>query len=118
MSAREDALTACLAYDHWAREVARLTAEIAENVCPREDDDDAGWWPSCFKCAIEDRANWWPGDVENEPRPPTLETVAKLVEDCPSCSRLCALIAERKHARQRFGVAKRRIRSVARVAQP
>lgn len=102
-AAREDALTACLEYDRWASEVARLTEEIREATCPK---GTGGY--SCFQVARTDPAN---------PVGPSLATLAMLVADCPSCSRLCELIAARKHARQRFGVAKRRIRSVARVAR-
>lgn len=121
MSADGKALSACVEYEHWASEVARLTLEIGACECPNESvaEDETHWSgsQSCFTEAKEDRANWTPGGPEHSPGPPTLATLAKIVANCPACSRLCELIAARKHARQRFGVAKRRIRAVGRRAR-
>ena len=117
---------ACVAYDHWASEVRRLTTAIGEVSCPRElpildenGEPEAQGAPSCFQAAKEDRANWVlrGHHAENEPQPPTLATLARIVADCPECSSLCALIAERKHARKQFGVAKRRVRHVGRTTK-
>jgi hypothetical protein len=117
------AADACRDYEHWASEITRLTAEIVAVECPEErepDIDEAGALveavDSCFRRAREDSANWTPGGPEDPPHPPTLATIAKAVASCPECSRLCVLIAERKHARQRFGVAKRAVRSVGKRA--
>jgi hypothetical protein len=41
-----------------------------------------------------------------------------VVADCPECSRLCRLIAERKVARVQFGVAKRAVRRLGRMSAP
>lgn len=48
--------------------------------------------------------------------PPRLPAIAKAVADCPACSLLCTLIRDRKHARQQWGVAKRKVRAIGRRA--
>ena len=110
---------ACAEYERWAAEVARLTQAIAETRCPREptldaltglQNDDGS--DSCFsKAKIEttDADNWIPGHAN---RPLNLDEIEEEVEDCESCTRLVGFIRERKHARQRFGVAKRQVRVV------
>lgn len=111
------ATEACVEYERWASEVGRLTRELGAISCPNEgpqEDDGFAWRKSCFQEARDDRANWKPEGAENPPHPPSLAEIAKLVADCPECSKLCRLIAERKHARQRFGVAKRLVRAVGR----
>lgn len=116
------ALNACADYEGWAAEVRRLTEEIGNLVCPRQAPGHenlgvpafmAASGESCFEAAKKDLVNWREGLCPEDPRrPPLLADLAKVVADCPECSRLCELIAARKHARQRFGVAKRAVRHV------
>lgn len=116
------AVKACRDYDHWAREVDRLTEAIGDVVCPRTQGptDDIGnpihgERASCFE--RERYKNVHASDGEPLRRLYLSEVAAK-VRDCPECSRLCALIAERKEARKRLGVAKRAIRATARLVEP
>lgn len=113
------ALRACRDYEHWASEVKRLTAEIGSIACPKQEVDQPEGMDgplvmftegdSCFQEAKEIRVTVSGDDWEE--RPLRLEEIARRVSDCSACSRLCVLIAERR-ARQQFGVAKRRVRSV------
>lgn len=109
---------ACLNYDHWASEVARLTKEISGEVCPKEAEADAAgiYGNSCFKAQREPDLVWENhpemGAVDRE-RWVSLSEVEERVADCPSCSRLCKLIRARRYARKRWGVAKRQIRHAA-----
>jgi hypothetical protein len=111
---------ACREYERWASEVRRLTEAIGAVVCPREvPDEDLDFIGSHFSEACDirtDTDNWRPDYAG--PRRLNLDEIEDEVADCPECSRLCALIRERKHARQRFGVAKRRVRSVGKAAHP
>lgn len=92
---------------------------------PKEGGDPDGGWSgpegenvSCFTAASKEKTDadaWLPG--YSHLRPPNLDEIEGEVMDCPACSRLCQLIRERKHARQRWGVAKRAVRHVARKAR-
>jgi hypothetical protein len=118
---------ACRAYDHWAREIPRLTADIGACECPRAAErvarEEAAAEAehrgaiiesvSCFKSAAQEQIGH--DDNEYVAVRRNLEQVAAVVQDCPECSRLCQLIAERKHARQQLGVAKRAIRRAGRL---
>lgn len=104
------AIAACRAYDYWAREIARLTSEIGRIACPREQWD----------LYADEHA---PPSVESHfrasrravgARLPDLSQIAKRVADCPECSRLCVLIAERRAARKKWGAAKRAVRYAGR----
>jgi len=120
----ERAIAACIEYNHWAREIRRLTVEIGEVECPREaaeleyDPEDPTADPdhrSHFR--VEREVIVSTGGAYPEPRGPrTLDEIAAAVKDCPACARLCALIAERCEARKRWGVAKRKVRAIARLA--
>lgn len=94
-------------YAHWAGEVRRLTEEIARTVCPHESPSElethAPPTPSCFRAASE--------QPDRQGRR-TLDQIAGEVADCRACSDLVLLIRARRQARQRFGVAKRAVRSV------
>jgi len=116
------ALEACRAYDHWASEIRRLTAAIGDCLCPKESDESQGeeWasggyakYASCFRRAAEET---FPGHQPDDgPTRRDLDAIAKAVADCPACSLLCTLIRDRKHARQQWGVAKRKIRVIGRT---
>ena len=108
-----EAGTACIEYERWAAEMARLTAAIGNESCPIgltkviELDMVSG---SCFERATRERTdadNWIPGHGN---RPLNLDEIEEEVESCESCTRLVHAIRARKHARQRFGVAKRLVR--------
>ena len=114
---------ACARYEHWASEVARLTAEIGAVECPHEvtggDENDGFYFePSCFHAASTEEFKR-PEVTMFEDAPivtrRTLNDIGEAVSDCPACSRLVVLIRERKHARQRYGVAKRRVRHVGKA---
>lgn len=116
----ERAWEACGEYETWAAAVRRLTEEIAAIQCPNESEveQDTHWpgSPSCFSIAREQRRpESYHGDG-NPPRPLRLNEIEPLVADCPECSRLVKLIRARKVARQRYGVAKRKVRAVGKVA--
>lgn len=121
------AVRACRDFEGWTREVEELTAEIAECWCPNEPGPhrDPEWIDgevppmdapqSCFQ--RERSVVVSTGAVYSEPRGPrTIDEVRAAVSDCPACSRLCDLIAERKRARMRVGVAKRLIRHAGKRA--
>lgn len=114
------AAAACAEYDHWASEIVRLTAEIGTCDCPPgaawSDEGPGTGEDSCFrKASLEE----FPGELPDEgARRRDLAAIARAVADCATCSRLCLLIAARKHARQRFGVAKRKVRQIGRLATP
>ena len=119
------AIQAVRDYEHWHQEVARLSGEIGGCECPNEvppeGESAVGAWMetdprSCFRKAREDEANWTPERHDESAHPPTLATVARVVAACPSCSRLCVLIAERKVAKQKRGAAKRYVRRVGKMA--
>lgn len=115
------ALRACRDYEHWAREIVRLTDAIRECLCPYESESEQDTHkpptPSCFRDASEDRPSGYDewGDFVSGPRP-TLNEIAERVADCPECSRLVGLIRERRQARRKFGAAKRAVRRVGRAA--
>lgn len=118
----ERAEQACVAYDHWAREVARLTEAIGLVQCPNAPDgeysegDDGATFVHRVSCFERERHRMIVA-YDGEPiRRVWLAEVADAVRDCPGCSRLCALIAERKEARKKWGVAKRAIRRAALAA--
>jgi hypothetical protein len=118
MQTERDAMRACQEYHFWACETARLTEEIGKVVCPNEAETEldthfAGS-PSCFHEAA--RETIW--HAPDDPRRRTLREVREMVKDCTECVRLCDLIRDRRHARQRFGVAKRRVRSVGKAPTP
>lgn len=119
-----DALEACLKYDGWKREIERLTEEIATCFCPEQEvhfDEvteveyatGASHFASSKKRLEAERDRRHDASTETV----DLEDIEAEVADCPACSRLCRLIRERKHARQRWGVAKRAVRHVARKAR-
>lgn len=110
---------ACADYERWSAEIKRLTAEIANTRCPVEEttaeavEQGTPVWvdpvPSCFRRAAQTMIPpMYPDDGE---RPIRLAEIAPLVADCPDCTRLVELIAARKQARQRLGIAKRAIRA-------
>jgi hypothetical protein len=122
------ALDACERYDHWASEIARLKQAIASCRCPHEWPprywrwngepsmwaDDRPDAPSCF--AREQVRTVCTGMLPDDGyRRVWLSEIAAAVKDCEACSRLCALIAERREARKQWGIAKRRIRAVGRA---
>lgn len=116
------ALSACTQYDHWVREIQRLTKAIGDVECPREmppvDEEgfpDLDWRQqvSHFREACQERRG---DEYALRTAPIPLEDVARLVADCPECSKLARLIAERRTARQKLGAAKRRIRAIAKCA--
>ena len=116
------AIAACRDYEHWAREVVRLTSEIAALRCPNERDADFPREPepSCFREASEDEigGGYYDRYREDEIVPGrrlTLDEIAERVADCPECSRLVVLIRERRQARRKFGAAKRAVRRVGRA---
>jgi hypothetical protein len=117
----EKALVACQQYDHWAREIVRLTHEIAAVHCPREEGVEIrpGYFqqsaPSHFREAAEESLPVSAWSDEPETRRRNLPGIAVVVADCPACSRLCELIVERKEARVRYGVAKREVRRIGRM---
>lgn len=110
---------ACVAYEHWASEIRRLTAAISDCTCPNESGragEGDGWHsvPSCFTTA---RTEEFPGVMPDDgPTRRNLDSIEKAVAACPACAQLCVLIRERKSARQQWGVAKRRIRVLGRRA--
>lgn len=112
------AVHACRDYDHWAAEIPRLSAAIGAIKCPRQLTDEWGSVDdeavSCFQRAAREE---FPGNQPDDgPTRRNLDAIAKVVANCPECSRLCVLIRERKYARQRLGVAKRTIRAIGRRA--
>lgn len=115
MSARAAAVV--LRYDELATRVKALTDEISATRCPREGDPalpfDTG--ESCFSEAKRRARPETLGRPEDGERPIRLAEVAIEVRDCPSCSRLCEAIAERRDARRQLGVAKRALRTTARA---
>ena len=115
------ALAVCVDYERWASEVSRLTDEIATTVCPHESlPEEETHWNGSLSCFQDARENLKPviRRPDDGPRPPYLSEIAAAVKDCPSCSRLCAAIRERREARQRLGVAKRRVRVVGKLGSP
>ena len=105
MSHETYAAGACVEYERWASEVRRLTDAICECDCPHE--NAVTFELSCFSAEKEEYV------VESsigEERPPTLDEIGERVKDCESCTHLVALIRDRMHARQRWGVAKRKVR--------
>lgn len=108
------AALACLEYDWWASEVQRTTDAISMNECPNEGhwmiETDPEPLPSCFTTAKTTPI------IENhlgEERRASLDDIAESVNDCPACTQLVKDIRARRHARKRLGVAKRKIRHVA-----
>lgn len=99
---------ACREYAAAMAEAERLTTEIAGIVCPQESEqvypDRANWFelkPSHFAEAKRRRINTpWPDD-DDDGRPLRLSEIARRVADCPECSKLCRLIAERRKYRRR-----------------
>lgn len=117
------ALEVCVQYDHWAREIARLTREIRDVECPRETDagdvlageaEDVRY--SHFREACGERVVVYAGYEIDDVRPLRLEEVAERVRDCDECSRLARLVYERKVARRQWAATKRQIRAVAKRA--
>lgn len=111
------AVKACSEYERWASEVKRLTDAICENVCPMESpaEPETHWKgaPSCFREAADLPV------VENhlgEERRANLDDIAERVKSCPECSALVGLIRDRRHARKRWGAAKRAVRYAGKVA--
>ena len=113
---------ACGEYERWAAEVQRLSREIGDCRCPKEEITDEEVWSgaiidlqSCFSRAKSEEtdADSWRGISS---RPPTLDEIEEEVWDCPACMRLVSLIRERKAARQKLGGAKRRIRYYGKIA--
>ena len=105
---------ACAEYERWAAECTRLTNAIAVEECPEQEEGDEsnGWCghPSCFSRAATEQIQ---EATEEEPSMRrNLSQIEREVAHCESCANLVALIRERKHARQRFGVAKRQVRVV------
>lgn len=125
MSGADRAVAACVDYDRWATEIRVLTEAIGECTCPAEDqpfthvagDDGATFRAptSCFRRASAVRLPGGPMP-DDAPRRLYLHEVAARVKDCAACTRLCELIEARRHARRQWGVAKRRIRAIARSA--
>ena len=113
----ERALAACLDYEHWASEIARLSDAIAATRCPNESEPEAetNWpgSPSCFHGASQGSIG---GDGCDYARRFTLEEIAERVADCAECSRLVVLIRGRRHARKMLGAAKRKVRRIGRRA--
>lgn len=115
------AVDACREYEHWASEIPRLTDAIGAVRCPNETwvDDEHGSWlsegESCFHAASQVTlpAGSLPDDGD---RPIRLDEIANRVADCPACSELVDLIRARRHARKRWGVAKRRVRAAGKRA--
>lgn len=118
-----NAVEACCEYETWAAAVQRLTQQIRECGCSKA---DAAWaealakdeFPadgprSCFSVAKETAVPRRQPDDDTRPK---LNEIGPMVADCPECSRLVTLIRARKHARQRFGVAKRAIRAAGKAA--
>ena len=116
------AIQAVRSYEHWHQEVDRLSGEIAGCECPREvpaEYDAVGsTFNGSFSCFREAKER-----LEEEARGPDgwpvgLRQIAAEddVKACPSCSRLCVLIAERKVAKQKRGAAKRYVRRVGKMA--
>lgn len=101
---------ACADYEFWAAGIVRLTRAIADEVCP--DKSVMAIRESCFTEARQQLCGADFGDRGDPNRPATLAEIEETVKDCESCVRLIGFIRERKHARQRFGVAKRQIRVV------
>lgn len=114
------AVNACRDYEHWAGEVKRLTQEIGKVVCPEQEVrylvEDPDWPIVNGESHFEIERTVLKPRYMDAPDPRTLDEVAEAVKDCPECSRLCVLIRERKHARQRFGVAKRAVRRAGKLA--
>jgi len=121
MTTEEKAVEAVREYEWWASEVARLTNAIKGEVCPEESPPEAEthWFGvgSCFSDAAQEEIVTAPADIygPEERRKLSLEEIEAEVKDCPSCTRLCELIRARRHARKRYGVAKRGVRHVGKL---
>ena len=119
MTSPDYAVAACASYQHWASEVRRLTDAITDCECPLdtiatfESEEDARC--SCF---TEAKTEFVPAGSQPDDgdRPKTLDEIGEEVKDCESCTQLVTLIRERKHARQRWGVAKRKVRAAGKRA--
>lgn len=123
-SLAEKALHAVAEYERWHAEVERLSFEIGASLCPHENpnaSEEDGWYNpgSCFRNAADEELPDIPADAFGPavPRKRSLAEIAEYpdVKKCPSCSRLCVLIVERKAARQQRGIAKRRVRHVGKL---
>ena len=105
------ALAACAEYERWAAEIRRLTDAICECECPKEwdgvDTYDEESNSSCFASA---KAEYVVESSIGETRPLFLHEIEERVKDCEACTQLVTLIRDRKLARQRWGVAKRKVR--------
>ena len=104
---------ACEEYERWAAEVTRLTSEIGYETCPKERETPFGpVGDSCFAEAKKELCGGDFGDRNDPMRLISLQEIEKTVAACPSCTRLVGFIRARKEARQQYGIAKRRVRSV------
>ena len=102
-------------YAHWHAEVDRLTVAIGGCVCPREVMTEYG--PTGTSCFAEARLEEIPAGPmpDDGSKPVPLSWIAKKVVDCPECTRLCVLIAERREAKKQRGISKRRVRQVGKL---
>lgn len=105
------AAAACQEYDHWAGEVARLTAEIADITCPREVEGEESHFREASRVQVP--AGPLP---DHGSRPLFLHEVRERVKACPQCDNLAATISARRHARKRWGVSKRKVRHAGKLA--
>ena len=108
MNARD----ACIEYERWAAEVRRLTDAIGEGECPFQASPEAETHyrgcPSCFREAADEIIP--SREPDDGPNRRSLNMIEIKVASCESCTRLVGFIRARKHARQRYGVAKRAVR--------
>ena len=111
------AANACAEYERWASEVTRLTTAIGAEECPMEvrlDTGERGDPPgSCFAEAASEEIEPFTEEAPSKKR--TLDQIEIEVQGCESCLRLVGLIRTRRHARQRYGVAKRAVRVVGKA---
>lgn len=117
------AVRACGEYETWAVAIPRLRTKIGDCRCPHEvrwrgeDEPPPEEVPSCFaRAASEDiPVPYSPYEEPPQFRRRSLDEIAAKVADCPGCTELVRLIRARKHARQRFGVAKREVRRIGKL---
>lgn len=107
---KDAGVQACVEYDRCASEIRRLGREIGEALdgCARAQEDGGKNHLAEAYAEIDDG----PEDVRFLDEQEQLE----ILSACPACLRAHQLIQERRALRRRWGVVKRRLRTVAKRA--
>lgn len=97
----ERAIESCIEYDEAKKKIDELTSKIGVcfKACEKRqiENGDAKHWGDAEPCL----SMWGDGAYEYD-------------DECDHCPKAYDLIQERKKARKEFGIAKRRVRAVAR----